>query len=130
MAYLLVVDDDVDMLDLVVHRLRPTGHEVRSAVSAAVALALVEQFGMPDAVILDVAMPGTGGFELLEQLRSRQPGLPALFLTVLWGADVVERVRAVNAGYAAKPFSVGQLHASVSVLLAKSGAGDVPGGQS
>jgi CheY-like chemotaxis protein len=127
MARLLVVDDEVDILELVVRRLQPLGHEVRSADSAAAALASVERHGMPDAVVLDVSLAGADGFDLLEQLRERRPGLPALFLTVLWRGDVYDRIQAVGAGYAAKPFTVGQLQTAVATMLATAAPGAAEG---
>ena len=51
MARLLVVDDERDMCDLIVHRLSAAGHEVLAADSAAAAFALVERHGMPHAAI-------------------------------------------------------------------------------
>ena len=117
-ARLLVVDDERDMCDLLVHRLGAAGHEVLAADSAAAALALVERHGMPQAAILDVDMPGTDGFALLKRLRELRPGLPALFVTVLWGGDVHARITAMGADHLAKPFTGAQLHAGVQRILA------------
>ncbi len=121
MACLLVVDDEEDILELVVRRLRTMGHQVRTADSAATALTAIERDGMPDAVVLDIDMPDTDGFDLLEQLRKRSPALPALFLTVLWGLEVHDRIQAMGASYAAKPFTVGQLQTAVTSMLGATG---------
>ncbi len=51
MAKLLVVDDERDILDLVVKRLRQDGHDVVSADGGPAALAHVQRYGMPDAVL-------------------------------------------------------------------------------
>jgi CheY-like chemotaxis protein len=118
MARLLVVDDEQDMLDLLAQRMVQAGHQVVTAGSAVVALALVEQHGMPDAVILDVDMPDTDGFSLLEQLRHRRPGLRVLFVTVLWDGQTSARIRAAGAGLLAKPFTAAQLSAGVQDMLA------------
>lgn len=117
MARLLVVDDEEDILDLVVRRMVQAGHQVLAADNAVLALALAEQHGAPDAVILDVDMPGMDGFMLLDRLRQRLPGLPALFLTVLWSGDVHTRMKNVDAGYLPKPFTATQLRAGVQQLL-------------
>jgi DNA-binding response OmpR family regulator len=117
MARLLVVDDEQDMQDLIAQRIVQAGHQVVTADSAVVALALVEQHGMPDAVILDVDMPDTDGISLLEQLRHRRPGLPALFVTVLWDGQTSARIRAAGVGHLAKPFTAAQLSAGVHAML-------------
>jgi DNA-binding response OmpR family regulator len=117
MARLLVVDDEQDMRDLLTYRMVQAGHEVLAADSAVVALALVEQHGIPDAVILDVDMPITDGFGLLELLRRGQPHLPALFVTVLWDGLTSARIRAAGAGQVTKPFTAAQLYAGVHAVL-------------
>lgn len=121
MARLLVVDDEPDMCDLLVRRLGRLGHEVLAADSAAAAAEMVDRHGKPDAVILDVDMPGTDGFGLLEQLRDRHGGLPALFITVLWHGDVHSRIQRLGAVFVAKPFTAAQLQAGVDRLLAPGG---------
>jgi DNA-binding response OmpR family regulator len=117
MATLLVVDDEQDIRDLVVKRLVREGHKVMSADGGLIALALIERHGMPDAAILDLDMPGMNGFDLLARLRVLRPQLPALFLTVLWGADVHAGVQAASAAYVAKPFSAAELATGVRWLL-------------
>ena len=122
MARLMVVDDDPDICDLVVRRLVREGHEVMSADGGTAALDLSQRHGMPDAAILDIAMPGMSGFVLLDRLRALQPDLPALFLTVLWPDDV--HTRAQGVGYVPKPFTAAQLVAGVRQLLAPACDGD------
>jgi CheY-like chemotaxis protein len=114
---LLVVDDEPDILDLVVRRMVQAGHEVLAAGSGALALTLTERHGAPDAVVLDIDMPGMDGFALLEQLRQRRPGLPALFLSVLCGGEIHPRLRDTGAAYLSKPFSAADLRLGVQRLL-------------
>ena len=128
MTRLLVVDDELDIRDLVVKRLVRDGHEVLSAGGGAEALALVREHGMPDAAILDIDMPGMNGFDLLAGLRELRPDLPALFLTVLWGADVHARVRAAGVPQVAKPFTAAELAAAVRRMLAGADAAGVAPG--
>jgi CheY-like chemotaxis protein len=117
MARLLVVDDEGDMRDLIAHRMVQAGHQVLAADGPVPALALVEQHGMPDAVILDIDMPDTDGFALLERLRHLRPGLPALFVTVLWDGRTSARMKAAGAVHVAKPFTAAQLYAGVDTML-------------
>ena len=117
-ANILVVDDEPDIVDLVVKRLVRQGHRISAADSGSTALALVHRHGVPDAAILDVDMPGMDGFDLLAALRTLRPHLPALFLTVLWRADVHARVRAAGGVHVGKPFTATELATGVQRLLA------------
>src|SRR5438477_12999020 len=83
MARILVVDDDPDLLTLVELQLRHHGHQVSTANGGEMALRYVDDHGAPDVAVLDVAMPGMNGFELLEALRGRPETaeLPAIFLS-------------------------------------------------
>jgi two-component system OmpR family response regulator len=116
-ARLLVVDDEQDILDLVVKRLRQDGHAVESAESGPAALVHVQRHGMPDAAVLDIDMPGMDGFGLLTRLRELRPALPAMFLTVLWHDDVHSRIRLAGVGYLAKPFAAADLAAKVREMI-------------
>lgn len=117
MARLLVVDDEPDMRDLIAQRMVQAGHEVLAADEAPSALALIGRHGPPDAAILDVDLPGMSGLDLLDELRRRHPGLPALFLTVLWNGEIATRMQAAGAGFLAKPFRAAHLLTAVQRLL-------------
>jgi two-component system OmpR family response regulator len=66
---ILVVDDNPDSVITLVAVLRDEGHEVRSAYDGAQALAVVREFH-PEAVLLDIAMPGgVSGWEVARQIR-------------------------------------------------------------
>ncbi|GAA2592101.1 hypothetical protein GCM10010399_23350 [Dactylosporangium fulvum] len=120
MARLLVVDDEQDVRDLIVKRLRADGHDVLAAENGVTALAAVARHGLPDAVILDVDMPGMDGIELLQRLRRHRPDLPAMFLTVLWGGDVVVRVAETGALYVRKPFTAESLRSGLERTMRSS----------
>ncbi|HKT03642.1 MAG TPA: response regulator [Rugosimonospora sp.] len=124
----LVVEDDDDLREVTARWLRADGHEVLVASSGRGALAAVDRHGMPQAAVLDVAMPGMDGVELLRRLRERDPGLPALFLTVLWSGPQVQRMRAAGGVYMAKPFTAGRLRTAVRGLLPGAGVPDDGGG--
>ncbi|MER7001614.1 response regulator [Dactylosporangium sp. NPDC000555] len=121
MARLLVVDDEQDVRDLIVKRLRADGHDVISAEHGAAALAAVARHGMPEAAILDVDLPGMDGIELLRRLRRHRADLPAMFLTVLWDGEVAVRARATGALYVRKPFTAEDLRAGLEQAMRGAG---------
>jgi CheY-like chemotaxis protein len=106
MSRVLVVDDDPDLRRLVEMRLRKGGHRVLTAASAEEALAIVDERGAPDVAVLDVAMPGMSGLELLPMLRARDgmEELPAIFLSARILEGDIAAGRALGATYLTKPF--------------------------
>ncbi|HYN98019.1 MAG TPA: response regulator [Pilimelia sp.] len=118
MARVLVVDDEPDVRDLIVRRLRADGHDVTTADNAPGALAAVAIHGLPDAAVLDVDLPGMDGVALLAELRRLRPDLPAVFLTVLWSGDDVARMRLAGGIYVAKPFTAASLRGGLREALA------------
>ena len=82
------------------------------------ALARLESSDEPDAVILDVLMPGVDGLEVCRRLRSTGSTLPVLMLTAR--TEVEDRVAGLDAGaddYVTKPFALEELLARVRALL-------------
>ena len=65
---LLIVEDDEHVRDAVARALRYEGYEVRTAVDGNDALVRVAELA-PDAIVLDVLMPGTDGLEVCRRLR-------------------------------------------------------------
>jgi CheY-like chemotaxis protein len=118
MSRVLVVDDDPNLRQLVTLRLQKAGHRVRAADSAAEALAVVENHGAPDVVVLDVTMPGMTGLELLPVMRALDgcADLPAIFLSGRVEHHDVEAGRALNATYLTKPFSAHALTKAIERL--------------
>jgi DNA-binding response OmpR family regulator len=124
MARLLVVEDEPDLRDLLVHRFEAAGHEVVPVATSAAALRTVEADGPPDAAVLDVDLPGRDGVDLLADLRRRHPALPALFITVLWSGELLARMKATGCPYLTKPFAARDLRDAVDDLLH---GGNTPG---
>lgn len=91
----LIVDDDTDMLEMLATSLRGHGLEVVSAPDAETAYAMAHGY-LPDAVLLDVAMPRIDGFELLEHWRSAGITTPVVMYTAHDEPSL--RTRAVRAG--------------------------------
>jgi twitching motility two-component system response regulator PilH len=86
---LLVVDDDPDILLYVTSLLEDNGYEVGTARSAAEALAALDA-SRPDAMLVDVLMPGRSGLDLLVSLR-RSPVWSETPLVVMTGMDQILR---------------------------------------
>ncbi len=133
----LVVDDEPDARTLIARILERAGAEVRTAGSAAEALAALE-CTVPDVLVSDIGMPGTDGYTLIRAVRllSRDKGgnVPALALTAYTRSE--DRIKAVSAGFQthlAKPADALELLTLVDSLARgatsrRSGGGAVPAG--
>jgi CheY-like chemotaxis protein len=82
---ILVVDDDPDIVDYLSSFLEDHGYDVASALDSATALSRVGKF-RPDAILVDVLMPGRSGLDLLVTLR-RDPRWCDIPLVVITGSD-------------------------------------------
>ena len=120
---MLVVDDESNIVDLLAVSLKFQGFEVFTATSGTAALDLAREV-RPDAVILDVMMPGMDGFGVLRRLRADGIDAPALFLTAR--DSVQDKVTGLTLGaddYVTKPFSLEEVVARLRVILRRAGKG-------
>lgn len=116
-ARVLVVDDEAMIVELLTVSLRFQGFAVASASDGAQALDVARSF-RPDALIVDVMMPGMDGFGLLRRLRADGVDAPVLFLTAR--DDVQDKVTGLTLGaddYVTKPFSLEEVVARLRVIL-------------
>jgi two-component system, OmpR family, response regulator MprA len=115
---ILVVDDERAVRDSLRRALELQGYEVELASDGAEALQCLAANGQPDAVVLDILMPGMDGLEVCRQIRRRGYGVPVLMLTA---RDAVgDRVEGLDAGaddYVVKPFALEELLARIRALL-------------
>ena len=115
-----MVDDDDGIREMLQSSLSFAGFRVTTAPDAQTALTLFCTDD-PDAIVLDVMMPGIDGFDFLQLLRHRGETLPVLFLSA---RDTVEdRVRGLRLGaddYLTKPFSVVEVTVRLEGLLRRS----------
>ena len=81
MAVVLVVDDEPDVRLIARVVLSSAGYDVREAASGEEALEQLTGDELPDAVLLDVRMPGIDGWETLQRLRKDQTELPVVIFT-------------------------------------------------
>ena len=118
---ILVVDDERAVRESLRRALELEGYEIELAVDGNEALAALESGGDPDAIILDVLMPGIDGLEVCRQIRRSGSRLPVLMLTAR--VEVENRVAGLDAGaddYVTKPFALEELLARVRALLRRS----------
>jgi two-component system OmpR family response regulator len=119
-ATLLVADDERTILDLLCASLRHAGFDVIAAGDGREALRLARA-QRPDALILDIMMPGYDGFEVVSHLRCEGIEAPVLFLTAR--DDTKDKVRGLTVGgddYVTKPFSLDEVIARIRAILRRS----------
>ena len=125
---ILVVDDERAVRESLRRALELEGYEIDLAETGEEALRRIQSQPEPDAVILDVLMPGVDGLEVCRRLRGAGSRLPVLMLTAR--VEVENRVEGLDAGaddYVTKPFALDELKARLRALLRRTtdGAGDV-----
>jgi DNA-binding response OmpR family regulator len=114
----LIADDDVDIRILVSAILGNHGIKVHTATHGAEAMEMMTK-DPPDAVVLDVNMPGMDGFEVLAKMREVGSTIPAVLLTAR--QQEMDILRAFSLGakdYVVKPFSPMELLARLRRLIA------------
>ena len=124
-ATVLVVDDETNIVELLSVSLKFQGFEVYTASNGSAALDKAREV-KPDAVILDVMMPGMDGFGVLRRLRADGIDAPALFLTAR--DSLQDKIAGLTLGgddYVTKPFSLEEVVARLRVILRRSGRGAV-----
>ena len=119
---ILVVADERAVREALRRALELEGYEIELADGGQAALERIAN-AEPDAVILDVLMPGVDGIEVCRQLRMAGNDLPVLMLTAR--DAVANRVEGLDAGaddYLTKPFALDELLARLRALLRRTGA--------
>jgi two-component system response regulator MprA len=123
---ILVVDDERAVRESLRRALELEGYEIELAGDGDEALStLGRDEPQPDAVILDVLMPGLDGLEVCRRLRATGSRVPVLMLTAR--DEVENRVAGLDAGaddYVTKPFALEELLARVRALLRRTTAAD------
>lgn len=118
---ILVVDDDPNALDVAGDSLRRAGYEVDLVGSTSAGLSALFS-GRPDAVIVDLSMPGEDGWTLIARIRELSQEIPILVLSGLNTPG--DRIRSFSLGgddFLAKPFLPSELIARTRALLRRAG---------
>jgi DNA-binding NtrC family response regulator len=116
---LLAIDDDPATLELIQEALTGPDLQVHTATDPAQGLALAWRF-RPDVVIVDLAMPGMSGLEVLDAISERLPQTDVVLLTGNDSAQsAVEAIQRGAADYLVKPISLKELRRKIQGTLAE-----------
>lgn len=114
---ILFLEDDPETAQAICNGLSERGYDVCHAVDVPVAQALLQGRRF-DAAVLDLAVPGGSGYDVLAELRGLERGVPVLLLTAR--DSVQDRVEGLERGaddYLVKPFAFAELLARLRALL-------------
>jgi len=128
-----IVDDDRSIRWVLEKTLSREGIPFESYASASEAIACLEAGGEPPQVLMsDIRMPGQSGLELLQEVKTRHPGVPVIIMTAY--SDLESAVAAFQGGafeYLPKPFDVDQalelIRRAIDESMHQSGAAEEEG---
>lgn len=113
---ILVIDDDKNILAIIEMYLKKAGYDVRTCERGDTALKEFKAY-QPALVVLDVMLPGLGGWDVLAQLR-KESEVPVIMLTAK--GDTLDRVQGLDLGaddYIVKPFDSKELIARIKAVM-------------
>src|SRR5262245_9074495 len=120
MARVCLIDDDIFVRDALSLGLEDAGHQVLTAPGAAAGFDVIRRETL-DAVITDMNMPGTGGDQLIKEVRAAYPALPIIAIsgaTVIDGRNTADVARELGANATLiKPFRARELAAALERVL-------------
>lgn len=118
---ILIVDDEAHVANVLAESVRLQGHDALVSMSGEEGLALLDQ-EHPDAVFLDIVMPGMGGLEVLRRLRAKDSALPVIVITGHASpAQIDEAKRLGVTDCIQKPFVLNQLNRALERLDSERG---------
>ena len=122
MADVLVVEDESDIRQLIVHHLERDGYRCRQAATGTEALRAVRG-ATPDLIVLDLMLPEIDGLEVCRRLRAEAATATVPIIMLTAKSDEVDRIVGLELGaddYVSKPFSPKELIARVRAVLRRS----------
>ncbi len=118
--YILCIDDDVPLVQILARKLTLDGYQVRTASDKQAILAELKKLPSPDLILLDVGLPGMNGFDLLQMLR-KHPKLGSIPVIMLTGQvspeDVLRGMTGGADGYVSKPFQFDALAVAIKSVI-------------
>lgn len=123
MAKVLVVEDQPSVVAIVRYHLESAGFEGVFAGDVDEAWRHIVRES-PDAAVLDIKLPGSDGWSLLEKIRSdgRYHRMPVVVLTGLLEPEIAERAQSLGAEYLSKPFAASALLSKIKGLVGSNGS--------
>src|ERR1035441_2469833 len=118
-ASILVIDDEAAIRESLEVLLTLEGYTVKMAVDGEQGLRFLDSESF-DLVLLDLALPGQSGMELLPQIKERHPELPVIMITAYGTVDnVVEAIRTGAENFVQKPWDNEKLLADIRSAVAR-----------
>lgn len=117
MSKVLVVDDEVEVVDFLCNFLKRFKITSEKATSGMAALEMFTDI-KPDWVFLDIKMPDMSGFEVLEELKKKNPLVRAIMIT--GSEDKQSQAKAKEMGavdYIVKPLDLEELHSKINTYI-------------
>lgn len=114
---ILLVEDEEHLLKTMLLNLELEGYEVKTANNGIEALKKFRS-SLPDLILLDVMLPELNGFDVCEEIRKENTGIPILFLTAKGTSE--DKIRGLKLGaddYLTKPFNLEELLLRIQILL-------------
>jgi DNA-binding NtrC family response regulator len=116
---ILIIDDEAAIRESLETLLSIEGYAVEMASNGEEGLDRIEQ-GFYDLVLLDLALPGKNGLEVLHLIRERQPALPVIMITAYGKVDnVVEAIRTGAQNFVQKPWDNEKLLADIRSAIGR-----------
>ena len=113
---ILVIEDEQKIADAIAYALTREGYTAKVVYDGSMAISVLSEFS-PDAIILDVMLPGMDGYEILKKI-SDKGNLGIIMLTAK--EDIVNKILGLELGaddYITKPFDMRELLARLKSLL-------------
>ena len=116
---ILVIDDEPEIVEILKFRLANWGYDPLSATNGPEGIKLtIEE--IPDAILLDVMMPGMNGFEVLAKLKEndKTKDIPVIMITVAAArADIEKGIKNGASFYLTKPYEAAELLEKLKAAL-------------
>lgn len=116
---ILIVDDDPNVVEILTESLRANGYETEAAADGNEALAAYDRFH-PDLVILDVVLPKRDGFDVCDEIRSRDVNRDVPVIMISANSIQDSMLKGLHSGaqdYLKKPFSLKEMLAKINNYL-------------